>query len=135
MKAIILLLVLFYSGLAAACLPAKVSWEDRVSQATQIATGFVSGKILTDFEASILGTQTSIQPTEAYQLRVIVSKNLKGKFSTNIIKPIIANCGAGGGKLKQKVLVFYDGTYWFVRKYNDKLVHKLTEIINNLNAG
>jgi hypothetical protein len=114
MKIFLLVIILLYSNIVNACFPAKISLKDRISNTTNIAVGYVTGKYLTEFEKGITDTNLSVTLNQSYQLRVKITQNLKGKFKSIIINPIISNCGSGGAELAQKVVVFYVDDYWYV---------------------
>ena len=124
----IIIFMLAFSRVSFACFPAKIPLEKRVSHSTHIAVGFVTGKHLNQFEEQVGSGSTTIQPNEAFTLRVKVINNIKNQFQANIIYPIIANCGSGSGELKQKVFVFYDGEFWFVQPFDLDILNQLNKL-------
>ena len=121
--------LLLYSMSAFACFPARVELATRVKNTSHIVVGFVTGKFLKEFEERLDNPNLPIQTNEGYILRVKIIEELKGHFQKDAVKPNITNCGSGGGQLKQKVLVFFDGNYWYVRPFNKLILKKIKRLI------
>ncbi len=130
MKALILFIFFNTSLSCLACFPVKVPLEERVKNASQIATGVVTGIYLQQFEAQLQQPGAERQLPEAYQLRVLVNENLKSQFETKVIEPVIANCGSGKGELREKVIVFLSDDYWYVTTYNDVMFQKIKQLMS-----
>jgi len=130
-RLLIFFTLLIFSQTAFACFPAKISLQQRVEQASHISVGFVTGKTMTEFESRIDNPQQAIQTSEAYTLRIKITDEIKNHFDKKVIQAQIANCGSGGGDLKQKVMVFFDGQYWFVEKFDQEKLNNVKKIIDN----
>lgn len=112
-----------------ACFPANVQLEKRIASAQHIGVGMVTGIHLKQFEQSINNPTLPIKTHQAYSVRIRLTETLKGQFDSNIINPMIANCGYGKAELRQKVVVFYDANHWYVTALTTPIIEQISKLI------
>lgn len=125
-RSLISLIILLISSHVFACFPAKITLEERFTLSTQIFIGQVKGKsIIQNENASLSSLSTISSPVTPYQLEVIVTEVLKGHSDQKTIYPQIINCGSGKASVNDKVIIFYDGQYWYSSIFQSEVYQQI----------
>ena len=110
MRNIVLILLLSFSSMTFACRVADTSTSDRVSEASEIHFGYVTGIYWDSFESQQLKNGLFIDNefligSDLKTYRILVKESFKGK-SAKIKEVKIDWCGGGGAELGSRVVVY-----------------------------
>lgn len=120
---------------AYACMPARISVEERAQHASVIYVGVVSK--IKDMPVKQQGTGsigiTAGTPAIPQKLTVDLLETIKGDKKEGHIHPKLLDCGSGTAALKDKVIVYFDGEYWFTKVFEQKTYETLLNIQKHIN--
>jgi hypothetical protein len=110
------LLAIFFSHTAFACMPAKMTPQERFSRAESVFIAFVKDKVALAQETQSLSPSSAGYP---YQITVSVEKVLKSNPSKNELTYQLNNCGAGKAERGEIVIVYVTDGHWYVMPYEE----------------
>lgn len=132
---ILLILGTLLSVSTFACVPAKVSLEQRVAAAQFIYIGVVTDVHDVKKKEGSAGISQAISPSVTpYLLDVSVTEVIKGEDHSGHIHPSIENCGSGSANENEKVIVFLSDGYWYITKFEPEIYSELLVAVKQISV-